>query len=68
MQFVTLIMLLTGNLDAGEVASLVFLWNPMGILSSGGLSTSPIDNFMVVISLYGACSGKIMTFAYAALI
>ncbi|CAA7403672.1 unnamed protein product [Spirodela intermedia] len=44
------------NVDAGEVASLIFLWNPMGILASVGMSTSAIDNLMVIISLYGACS------------
>uniref|UniRef100_A0A1D1Z0C3 Phosphatidylinositol glycan anchor biosynthesis class U protein n=1 Tax=Anthurium amnicola TaxID=1678845 RepID=A0A1D1Z0C3_9ARAE len=44
------------NVDAGEVASLIFLWNPFGILSCVGLSTSPIENLMVVLSLYGACS------------
>lgn len=53
------IVILTGNVNAGEVASLIFLWNPMGILACVGLSTSAIDNLMIIISLYGACSRKI---------
>ncbi|MQM13500.1 hypothetical protein Taro_046422 [Colocasia esculenta] len=44
------------NVDAGDVASLVFLWNPFGILTCVGGCTSPIENLMIVLSLYGACS------------
>ncbi|KAF9616903.1 hypothetical protein IFM89_032865 [Coptis chinensis] len=44
-------------LPAGDVASLIYLWNPLTIVSCVGLSTSPVENLMVVLTLYGACSG-----------
>ncbi|PIA49583.1 hypothetical protein AQUCO_01300401v1 [Aquilegia coerulea] len=44
-------------LPAGDIASLIYLWNPLTIVTCLGLSTSPIENLMVVLSLYGACSG-----------
>lgn len=44
------------NLNSGELASLVYLWNPMTIITCLGSSTSPIDNLMVVLAIYGACS------------
>lgn len=46
----------TRNLNVGELASLVFLWNPMTIVTCVGSSTSPIDNLMVVLAIYAACS------------
>ncbi|XP_020248401.1 phosphatidylinositol glycan anchor biosynthesis class U protein-like isoform X1 [Asparagus officinalis] len=45
-----------GKLDTGDLASLVFLWNPLTIITCVGSSTSPIDNLMVVLAIYGACS------------
>ncbi|RWR89367.1 phosphatidylinositol glycan anchor biosynthesis class U-like protein isoform X2 [Cinnamomum micranthum f. kanehirae] len=41
---------------AGDVAALVYLWNPLTIVTCVGSATSPIENLMVVLSLYGACS------------
>lgn len=46
----------SGNVNAGDIASLVYLWNPMTIATCVGSSTSPIDNLMVVLAIYGACS------------
>ncbi|PKA58551.1 hypothetical protein AXF42_Ash008838 [Apostasia shenzhenica] len=43
-------------LDAGGVASLIYSWNPFTIVSCVGSCTSPVENFMVVIAIYGACS------------
>ncbi|XP_077241328.1 uncharacterized protein LOC143881884 [Tasmannia lanceolata] len=42
--------------SAGDVAALLYLWNPLTIVTCVGFSTSPIENLMVVLSLYGACS------------
>ncbi|CAL5185734.1 unnamed protein product [Lathyrus oleraceus] len=41
---------------SGEFASLVYLWNPFTIVACVGLSTSVIENLMVVLTLYGACA------------
>ncbi|KAJ6804471.1 phosphatidylinositol glycan anchor biosynthesis class U protein-like isoform X1 [Iris pallida] len=46
----------SGIVNAGELASLVFLWNPLAIITCVGSSTSPLDNLMVVLAIYGACS------------
>ncbi|TKY55342.1 Phosphatidylinositol glycan anchor biosynthesis class U protein [Spatholobus suberectus] len=43
-------------LPSGDFAALVYLWNPFTIVTCVGLSTSAIENLMVVLSLYGACS------------
>ncbi|KAI3925799.1 hypothetical protein MKX01_003358 [Papaver californicum] len=43
-------------LSAGDIAALIYLWNPLTIVTCVGLSTSPIENLMIVLSLYGACS------------
>ncbi|XP_047341481.1 phosphatidylinositol glycan anchor biosynthesis class U protein-like [Impatiens glandulifera] len=48
----------TEVLSPGDIAALVYLWNPFTILSCVGLSTSPIENLAVVLSLYGACTKK----------
>lgn len=45
-------------LPSGDFAALVYLWNPFTIVACVGLSTSAIENLMVVLSLYGACSRK----------
>ncbi|KAK3158772.1 hypothetical protein QOZ80_2AG0141410 [Eleusine coracana subsp. coracana] len=44
------------NVKAGDVASLIYLWNPWAIVTCVGSCTSPIENLMVVIMIYGACS------------
>ncbi|XP_027336011.1 phosphatidylinositol glycan anchor biosynthesis class U protein isoform X2 [Abrus precatorius] len=43
-------------LPSGDFAALVYLWNPFTIVACVGLSTSSIENMMVVLSLYGACA------------
>ncbi|KAF7828312.1 phosphatidylinositol glycan anchor biosynthesis class U protein [Senna tora] len=43
-------------LPSGDIAALVYLWNPFTIVACVGLSTSAIENLMVVLSLYGACT------------
>ncbi|KAJ0594467.1 putative GPI transamidase subunit PIG-U [Helianthus annuus] len=43
------------NFPAGDIAALVYLWNPLTIITCLGYSTSPIENLMIVLSLYGAC-------------
>lgn len=48
-------------LPSGDFAALVYLWNPFTIVACVGLSTSPIENLMVVLSLYGACTRKQQT-------
>ncbi|KAL6911863.1 hypothetical protein ACP4OV_000668 [Aristida adscensionis] len=44
------------DVNAGDVASLIYLWNPWAIVTCVGSCTSPIENLMVVIMIYGACS------------
>jgi len=46
------------NVSAGDIASLIYLWNPWAIVTCVGSCTSPIENLMVVIMIYGACSRK----------
>ncbi|XP_062222406.1 uncharacterized protein LOC133921507 [Phragmites australis] len=46
----------SANVSAGDVASLIYLWNPWAIVTCVGSCTSPIENLMVVIMIYGACS------------
>lgn len=43
------------NFPSGDIAALVYLWNPLTIITCLGYSTSPIENLMIVLSLYGAC-------------
>ncbi|KAI4315372.1 hypothetical protein L6164_028188 [Bauhinia variegata] len=43
-------------LPSGDVSALVYLWNPFTIVACVGLSTSAIENLMVILSLYGACA------------
>ncbi|KAK9198574.1 hypothetical protein WN944_013760 [Citrus x changshan-huyou] len=45
-------------LSSGDIAALVYLWNPFTIVACVGLSTSPIENLVVILSLYGACTSK----------
>lgn len=42
--------------SSGDIAALVYLWNPLTIFTCVGSSTSPIENFLVVLSIYGACT------------
>ncbi|KAL9249611.1 Phosphatidylinositol glycan anchor biosynthesis class U protein-like protein [Drosera capensis] len=44
------------RLCSGDIAALVYLWNPLTILTCLGSSTMPIENFFVVLCLYGACA------------
>ncbi|KAM0825057.1 hypothetical protein ACQ4PT_069802 [Festuca glaucescens] len=44
------------NVSAGDTASLIYLWNPWTIVTCVGSCTSPIENLMVVVMIYGACS------------
>ncbi|KAI5417318.1 hypothetical protein KIW84_042065 [Lathyrus oleraceus] len=43
-------------LPSGDFAALVYLWNPFTIVACVGLSTSVIENLMIVLTLYGACT------------
>ncbi|KNA06763.1 hypothetical protein SOVF_178000 [Spinacia oleracea] len=40
---------------SGDISALFYLWNPLTILTCMGSSTSPIENFLVILSIYGAC-------------
>ncbi|KAF9689378.1 hypothetical protein SADUNF_Sadunf01G0086100 [Salix dunnii] len=48
------------SLSSGDVAALVYLWNPFTIAACVGLSTSPVENLVVIVALYGACKGKML--------
>jgi phosphatidylinositol glycan class U len=48
-------------LPSGDFAALVYLWNPFTIVACVGLSTSAIENLMVLLTLYGACARKQLT-------
>ncbi|GLT98014.1 hypothetical protein SLE2022_155480 [Rubroshorea leprosula] len=43
-------------LSSGDIAALVYLWNPFTIVTCVGLSTSSIENLAVILCLFGACS------------
>ncbi|KAK4262724.1 hypothetical protein QN277_028250 [Acacia crassicarpa] len=43
-------------LPSGDIAALVYLWNPFTVVACVGLSTSAIENLMIVLSLYGGCT------------
>ncbi|KAK6117099.1 hypothetical protein DH2020_049144 [Rehmannia glutinosa] len=51
-------------LPSGDIAGLVYLWNPFTIVSSIGFNTSPIENLFVIVSLYGASAGLIPLAAF----
>src|SRR4051812_46422704 len=53
-----IIFILAANVSAGDTASLIYLWNPWTIITCVGSCTSPIENLMVVLMIYGACSRK----------
>ncbi|KAK6947725.1 hypothetical protein RJ641_001198, partial [Dillenia turbinata] len=44
-------------LPSGEIAALVYLWNPLTIVTCLGSSTAPIENLVVILTLCGACAG-----------
>ncbi|KAL5551796.1 hypothetical protein UlMin_001972 [Ulmus minor] len=48
----------SATLPSRDIAALVYLWNPFTIVACVGLSTSPIENMAVILSLYGACTGR----------
>ena len=45
-------------LPSGDIAALIYLWNPFTIAACVGLSTSPIENLVIMLALYGACKRK----------
>lgn len=48
----------SGILPSGDIAALVYLWNPFTIVCCVGLSTSPIENMAVILALNGAVTRK----------
>lgn len=46
-----------GVVAAGDVSALIYLWNPMTIVTCLGYSSTPFDNLMVILSIFGACEG-----------
>ncbi|XAR55037.1 hypothetical protein NMG60_11030412 [Bertholletia excelsa] len=51
-------------LSSGDVAALVYLWNPFTIITCVGSTSSPIENLVIVLSLYGACTRKVPLAAF----
>ncbi|KAK4793134.1 hypothetical protein SAY86_023569 [Trapa natans] len=49
---------------SGDLAALVYLWNPFTIVACIGLSTSPVENMAIIVSLYGACTGLVPLAAF----
>ncbi|XP_042025466.1 phosphatidylinositol glycan anchor biosynthesis class U protein-like isoform X2 [Salvia splendens] len=49
---------------SGDIAALVYLWNPFTIVSCIGFNTSAIENMFVVMSLYGASAGLVPLAAF----
>ncbi|CAN1332935.1 Phosphatidylinositol glycan anchor biosynthesis class U protein [Linum perenne] len=47
----------SGTHSSGDIAALVYLWNPFTIVSCVGSSTSPIENLFTILTLYGAATG-----------
>ncbi|XP_043809857.1 phosphatidylinositol glycan anchor biosynthesis class U protein isoform X2 [Manihot esculenta] len=43
-------------LASGDIAALMCLWNPFTTVACVGLSTSPIENLFIILTLYGACA------------
>ncbi|XP_059443242.1 uncharacterized protein LOC132175346 isoform X1 [Corylus avellana] len=44
-------------IPSGDIAALVYLWNPFTIVACVGLSTSPVENLAIILCLFGACKG-----------
>ncbi|XP_010545955.1 PREDICTED: phosphatidylinositol glycan anchor biosynthesis class U protein [Tarenaya hassleriana] len=53
-----------GILPCGDIAAFMYLWNPFTIFSCVGLSTSPIENLAVILSLYGAVTRRVPLAAF----
>ncbi|GMN32303.1 hypothetical protein TIFTF001_003610 [Ficus carica] len=51
-------------LPSRDIAALVYLWNPFTIAACVGLSTSPIENMVVIFSLYAACKVPLTAFGW----
>ncbi|XP_051118994.1 uncharacterized protein LOC127243152 isoform X3 [Andrographis paniculata] len=51
-------------LPSGDIAALVYLWNPFTVISCLGYNTSPVENLFIILSIYGASSGKIPLAAF----
>ncbi|KAK9277532.1 hypothetical protein L1049_007076 [Liquidambar formosana] len=51
-------------LSSRDIAALVYLWNPLTIVTCVGSSTSPIENLVIILSLYGASSGLVPLAAF----
>ncbi|CAN1275181.1 Phosphatidylinositol glycan anchor biosynthesis class U protein [Linum perenne] len=47
----------SGTHSSGDIAALVYLWNPFTIVSCVGSSTSPMENLFTILTLYGAATG-----------
>lgn len=55
-------------LGAGDVAFLVYLFNPFTTAVCVGGSTSSIENMLIILCLYGAASGPNLFFGCSAFI
>ncbi|XP_068654854.1 uncharacterized protein [Aristolochia californica] len=55
----------SSTVDSGDVAALIYLWNPMTILTCVGSSSTPIENLLVALTLFGACSRLVPLTAFA---
>ncbi|CAN6971229.1 unnamed protein product [Brassica rapa subsp. trilocularis] len=53
-----------GILPSGDIAALVYLWNPFTIVCCVGLSTSPIENMAVILALNGAVTRRVPLAAF----
>lgn len=51
-------------LSSGDIAALVYLWNPFTIAACVGLSTSSVENLVVILALHGACKGLVPLAAF----
>ncbi|CAI9771767.1 unnamed protein product [Fraxinus pennsylvanica] len=51
-------------MPSGDIAALVYLWNPFTIFTCVGFNTSPVENLFVVLSLYGASAGIVPLAAF----
>ncbi|CAN0841453.1 Phosphatidylinositol glycan anchor biosynthesis class U protein [Linum grandiflorum] len=47
----------SGTHSSGDIAALVYLWNPFTIVACVGSSTSPIENLFTILTLYGGATG-----------
>ncbi|EPS73832.1 hypothetical protein M569_00921, partial [Genlisea aurea] len=54
----------TDILPSGDIAGLVYLWNPFTIVSCVGFNTTPIENLFIILSVFGASAGLIPLAAF----